>query len=295
MIYSSEAHTDLFDVIAGEQTREEKLEMLSRRNVKSYRAKTYRSGELLECEAFPIWKNRGQWKRAKRHRPTRAAQMIVNQKNTKKRMIRYINVNFSANDIWLTLTYRGWEVPKDEKQAYKDIKNFIERIKYKRKKKGLPQLKYIYVIEWKEERCHHHLIISGGLDRDEVEACWTKGRKQARRLQPDDYGLTGLACYLSKGSKGERRWGHSKNLKYPEPTISERKLSRKKVERLALLETEAKEILEKAYPGYRFLDIEIRFSAVVAGAYVYARMRKERRAGNAKQSAERERRASMAI
>lgn len=281
MTYNSEKYTDLFDVLDGEQTREEKLELLSRRNVKSYRAKTYRAGDLLECEAFPILKNRTQWKKAKRSKPTRAAQEFINRRNTRKKIVRITNANFTAKDIWLTLTYRGWEVPKDEKQAYKDVKNFIERIKYKRKKKGLPSLKYIYVTEWKEERCHHHLIISGGLDRDEVEACWTKGRRQARRLQPDDYGLTGLACYLSKGSNGERRWGHSKNLKCPEPTISERKLSRKKVERMALLETEAKEVFEKAYPGYRFLDIEIRYSAVVAGAYVYARMRKEGRTNSA--------------
>lgn len=276
MLYSSEKMIDIFDVISGEETQDERLDYLRQHNVAAYRAKTYKAGELLESEVFPIWKNRGQWLRAKRKKQTRAAQIIINARNTKKNIVRITNANFTFLDLWVTYTYAEGELPKDFKQAYRDIQNCIARLKYRRERKKLPKLKYIYVTEWHEDgRCHHHLILSGGMSRDEVEEVWTKGRKQARRLQPDDFGLTGLACYLSKGSSGEKRWGHSKNLKYPVPTVSERKLSKRKIERIALIETEAKEVFERAYPGYQFLDVEIRYSAVVSGAYVYARMRKK--------------------
>ena len=65
-------------------------------------------------------------------------------------------------------------------------------------------------------------------------------------------------------------------MKIVRPRVSDRKVSRR---RLALLAEDimrdGRAILEKLYPGYRVAEPPIvRFSDFVAGAYIYARMRR---------------------
>ena len=78
---------------------------------------------------------------------------------------------------------------QDEERAEKDIKNFIARINYRRRKAGLENAKYIYIPAIDGyARPHFHILISGdGMDRDELEDLWTKcERKNTRRVKPDD-------------------------------------------------------------------------------------------------------------
>jgi hypothetical protein len=65
-------------------------------------------------------------------------------------------------------------------------------------------------------------------DRDTAESIWDRGRKQTRRLQPDDYGLEGLARYVTKGPASEtngKKYTCSKNLDKPKITISDTKMT----------------------------------------------------------------------
>lgn len=64
-----------------------------------------------------------------------------------------------------------------------------------------------------------------------------------------------------------------RNLKKPpEPTKSYRKFKKRRVERMAKDHTVLETELTKAYPGYKFLDAEVRYNGINAAFYIYARM-----------------------
>ena len=247
-----------------------------------YRCKTIKHGNQLDVEIFPIWSTASEIRRAK-SALTRKAVAAQNEKNARKRLIRRINANFTADDIELTLTYAGEHVP-DLEGARRDMQNYIRRVKRYRKAHGLPEIKYVYVIEYQGEegepkRVHHHVIMSG-MDRDAAEKLWGRGRANSARLQPDENGLEGLARYITKTLprfKSEKRWVCSKNLTEPTVTTADTKITRRKAARLAHdAEAYGKDLFEHLYPGYLFNDVEIKTSAYVAGAYIYARMRRRR-------------------
>ena len=247
-----------------------------------YRCKTIKHGDQLDVEIFPIWNTRAEERKA-RAAVTREAQAALNEKNARKRLIRKINANFTAADIELTLTYAGDFVP-DLEGASRDMQNYMRRVKRWRRKNGMDEPKYVYVIEYAGEegapkRVHHHIIMSG-MDRDEAERLWRKGRANSARLQPDENGLEGLARYITKSLprfKSEKRWVSSKNLKEPTVTVADTKITRRKAARLAHdAEAFGKDLFEHLYKEYLFNDIEVKTSAYVAGCYIYARMRRRK-------------------
>mgnify|MGYP000926495085 CR=1 FL=1 len=274
MPYSSQKYEFLFDTSCEELT-EAAFETLRHKDVFRYRTKTIKSGDVLECEIYPIWATQNEARKAKK-RSTREAQKKLNEKNAKKKLTRKINANFTEEDLCITLTYKN-EVP-DLEQARKDIRNYIRRIRHYREKNGLPEMKYIYVIEFsgeggrKKKRVHHHVVMSG-MDRDEAEKIWGKGYANARKLQPDDYGLEAIARYMVKEPNGGKRWCGSRNLKEPQITIADTKISKRKAEKLAQdVEEAAPLIFGKLYPDYTFNDCVVKRSEFVAGAYIYTRM-----------------------
>ena len=279
--YFIEGQLSLFDIQAlpiERQTPEEFIESLRHGDVYRYRTKTIRAGNMLECEIYPIYK-RAEKKRAKKAQPSKTAQENLNHKNTKKKIMRLTNTNFKSGDLWLTVGYDDEHLPQTPEQARKDIVNYLRRIKNKRKRLNLPPLKYIYVTEWSQNgervRCHHHLILSGDIERDDIEALWRGGSyPHTRRLRvKEDCGLNGLAAYLSKGQKYEKRWGHSINLKpYDKATVADRKITPRQAAKIALDRSAAPELFEKVCAGYTFRDIEIKRSDFVAGVYIYTQM-----------------------
>lgn len=275
MPYSSEPYLNIFDRDIDDD-REEQIESLRKRKALFYRVKTIKSGDMLECEIYPIWIQRYEASRAKRVSKTRLAQRNLNDKNAKKLIIRIINTNFTADDLAVDLTYRG-DLPNED-QARRDIQNYIRRIKDYRRKHGLPELKYVYVIEFDDteggrKRIHHHMIMNS-MDRDVLEKLWGKGYANSRRLQPNEFGLEGIARYMTKDPRGTKRWSASRNLESPKVTIADHKVTKRRVEKIARYEDTAQDIFQKLYPGYAFNDIKIKYSDFVSGAYLYVRMRK---------------------
>jgi hypothetical protein len=274
MPYSSELYLDIFDK-AYEDSREEKFESLRTKNIFTYRVKTIKSGNMLECEIYPIWKRKSEVSRAKKEMSTRKAQKNLNDKNAKKNIIRLMNANFNERDLAMVLSYKG--KPPDENQARKDIQNYIRRIRDYRKKHGLSDLKYIYVIEFETEgnnkkRIHHHLIMND-MDRDIAEKLWNSGYANSKRLQPNEFGLEGIARYICKDPKGSKRWCASRNLDEPKVTIADHKITRNQAAKIARNQNEAHLIFQKIYKGYIFNDLSVKFNDFVSGAYLYARMR----------------------
>lgn len=276
--YSIENYEELF-TLPYEDTKEEQIEALRDKDIKKYRVKTIKSGDMLECEIYPIWNTSRGGKRKDKSKPSREAQKNLNDKNTKKNVIRLTNTNFTKEDIWATFTYDKEHLPNDPEQAQKDMQNYLRRLKRHIKKYDLPDLKYIYVTEYEEDekkgkkRVHHHIVMNFR-DRDLAEEIWDKGgRTHSRRLQPDDYGLEGLARYITKDPKNSKRYCASKNLEKPKVSIADSKLTKRKAEKIAKDENIAGEIFQKLYEGYTFKDIAIRYSQFVSGAYLYVRMK----------------------
>lgn len=252
-----------------------------------YRVKTIRSGSLTECEIYPIWYTSADKKRIRKKTGTRAAQQKLNEINSIKQLSRLINTNFTEQDIWLTLTYDRQHLPADYSAAIRDSSNYIRRLRRAHAATGSSEpIRYIIVTEMRDAdgepvRAHHHIVVNFR-DRDTAEKLWTKGgRTQSRRLQPDNFEYTGLANYLGKqstskdGMKITRRWRASRNLKRPKVTTADRKITRRRVEKLtAVSEQERAQFFERLYPGCRYLDCKIRYSDYVPGAYISVRLRR---------------------
>lgn len=202
-----------------------------------YREKRIYSGIMQEVEIYPVYEN-GRRVRGKKEKASTTKQKNLNAKNAKKKAIRLVNTNFTQDDLMLTLSYKETELPKTEDEAIKDIEKYIKNLRKYRQKKGLSDLKYIAVIEYKEAeegkkiRIHHHLIINK-LDRDDAEKIWTKGRANTMRLQLDESGLEGVTRYILKDPKGRKRWKQSRNLKKPEVKISDTKITKRMLEKMS--------------------------------------------------------------
>lgn len=257
------------------------------KNVTRYRVKTIKCGDVIEIEVYPLHKSYDDIRTAK-SKQTRETQRKVNLRNARKEFSRKITTNFTKNDLHVTLTYEDSFLPTkadslpDEKRALRDIQNFMRRANNYHKKHGLGKLKYAYVIEYatadnKKTRVHHHVVMSGHMSRETIKSLWTKGHVRVEELTPTNGSLEGLALYLTKQGtkKHSKRWGCSRGLKKPIVTVSDHKLSKRKVERLARdIDTHGSQILTRAYQGYALDKIDIRTSEWTTGAYIYATMYK---------------------
>jgi hypothetical protein len=283
MNYTVDNYIDIFEEEYLD-TKEEQIQALKDKDIIKYKTKTIVSGPMLECEIYPIWRTSKRSIREKRRRESRVAQQKLNNRNAVKRVIRLINTNFDNSDIWATFTYSDDMLPSSEDQAKKDMQNYIRRLKRYIEKEKLDSLKYIYVTEYQEGKRIHHHIVMNFKDRDTAERIWKNGgRTQTRRLQPDDYGLEGLARYITKDSKGSKRYTCSKNLEKPRIYEAYSKFSKRRAEKIAVNPDGAKELFEKIYKDYIFNDIDIKYSEFVSGCYIYVRLRKAKRYHNDKE------------
>ncbi len=192
-------------------------------------------------------------KRNSKNSKSSEKQKIINEKNAKKKLARWINANFRKGDIFLTLTYAG-QAPEEE-QARKDLVNFFRRVKYYRKKNGLPDIKYIAVTESENKRIHHHVIMSA-MSMDTITDLWGAGKAIMSRLTPDkDY--TGLAKYITKEPAKEfaKRWTQSRNLQKPVIKIRQLKTGRN---------------ILKAPKGYKIIEQRLDYTDWT-GQYQYIR------------------------
>ena len=250
-----------------------------------YRTRTIKAGTRLEAEVYPIF-GRSQEQTARREKLniTRERQAQLNTQRSKRRLVLLMENNFRYDeDIHVTLTYAGNE--PTEERSRKDIRNFLMRVKRQREKRGLKELKYIYTIGHDAgQRINVHMVMNGGIGRDELEKMWGKGYANTIRLQQTGHGLQGMANYLYRQNEkardnGERAgvhmWSGSRNLKKPKPHTSDAKMSNRKVKMVALeFGSVAAEVMERVYPGYKLEDCRVHFSDVVDGVYIRVVMRR---------------------
>ena len=280
--YTAEKYAVLFDAMG----------VLSESSVAQYRTKTVRAGKMLQAEVFPVYTRAAEVRELSEQMRKVSPEVMrrANERNSWKRMHRIVEENFADGDFWATLTYeKGENVTKE--QAQKDIRNYIRRVQRAREKEGLAPTKYVYVIEWGETtgNIHHHIIMQA-MDWYTAIELWGHGRTKVQKLSWDDKaGFEGCTKYMCKqprktredGTKyKEKKWVASKGMKEPKGPYSDRKVSRRKVEKVAREmggdETQARIMFEKAYPGYKLARMELRLNDRAPGAYIWATMYKEK-------------------
>jgi len=255
-----------------------------------YRRITTVSGPRIDAEVIPVFgrSQRGDLRKAK-SQVTREAQQRANDERSRRHLIQLVEANFTEKDVAVTLSYAG--TAPDPERVDKDIRNFLGRVRRKRKQLGLSKLKYIYAIGGDEmpaagysgKRPHVHMIMNGGIERDALEQIWAKGRANADRLQPRDEGLGGIAVYFTRQKQdrpekpGVRKWRGSRNLKQPVRRSRDARMTNSRVRRIAYdFRNEAKDVMEKLYPGYVFQDCQVRYSDIVDGVYIRCVLRRMR-------------------
>lgn len=243
-----------------------------------------------------------------------AKQENLNEKRSRRRFVQIANTNFGEGGLHISATYNESHLPATLEEAERNAHNFLNKVKRRMKKETGQDLKYMLVTEYTPEggegqqmalegtgdkstkavRIHHHMIINGGLSRDDLEMMWSRGRinwNKAKdpgyrkgidslgyvncdRLQPNENGLEGLVNYINKRKKGCKKWSTSMNLEKPKVRKNDSRYSYRKVCTLAKT-PEDKEYWRRAYKGYEPTKIDFQYNDYT-GWNVYLKMRKVR-------------------
>lgn len=236
--------------------------------MRKYREQIYDLGNYKQINIYPVFKKAGD--RRKRFQPTSEVQAALNRKNSAEHLERLITLNFTGKDRWVHLTYDEENNPGSVDEAYRDIANYIRRIKRKYDKAGI-LFKYIIVPEKGEKsgRKHFHVFMTGGIGKEVIEDSWGFGIARADRIKFGKKGVLPLAKYCTKQKLMRKRYICSKNLAKPEPRERDGKISGRQLRFWA----EFKDftyggVLEKLYPGYELcFEPEISENQVNGGMY----------------------------
>ena len=236
------------------------------------REQVYVCGDWLDGDIYPVFQPAG--RRRKKCRPSSAVQQRLNQRNAEKKLTRLAHGNFGPDDLAMTLTYRE---DVSEADAARLLGNYLKTLRRNYRKEGI-ELKYIQTTERgsKHGRLHHHLILSGGPDRDRLERLWKHGYANTRRLQFGEHGLEGLTHYMAKERVCYRRWSGSRNLTRPEPAQTDGQLSMTDVHELAEYVEDgiAWRWFEERYPDFILIDCAAERNGINRGVYIRFEMRR---------------------
>ena len=245
----------------------------------------------MEIDLYPISeREKGASLSAKRRQASSRIQQNLNARNARRYFIQLLNANFTESDIHWTGTYDDAHLPDSIEQADHDLELFLRRVRSQSRKRGLPAPRFIAVTEWREEgdglpavRVHHHVVLSCGLSRDELERLWYRGKDKERlgitnadRLQFDRESLERLANYLTKYTNRKRRWRQSRGLEKPQrPRPNDGKYTRRQLEWLvtsgAVFDSE---FWRRKYQGWEINDITPIQNDVTKEWSIYLKLRR---------------------
>lgn len=263
------------------------------------REKVVHSGkEFLYPEVYPytgIQQDAVKKRRAKRTKETEPKQKALNDRRAKRYFIQLANANFGAQDYAVHLTYSPENLPESTEEAQRIAKLFLQRVARRRIALGLPPLKYLMITQTGEKkdgthRLHHHIMMNGGLPRDEIEDMWwkVKGTKTTEpvmygwanvdRLKPNKTGIASMAGYMARDSAGKKRWTQSKNLTKPWfQGVNDTKYSKRQMEKIGKLPSDSEEFRkfwERRYRGWELVACEREY-VDQSGWYFWLTMRRK--------------------
>lgn len=248
--------------------------------MRQYREQIYMCGNILDAPIYPVINK--QCSRRKKFKPTSEIQSKLNQTNAEYTFVRYLHANFGEKDLALELDYKPELRPTTDDEADKHVRNFIRRIKRYCKNHNLPDIKYIITTEFSGNgNVHHHLVISGGIDRDVLEQLWGMGRANSKRLQFNQDGIEDLGKYITKRSRYEgkcvykKRWTGSRNLIKPQAKERTGKITKTQLkmlndENISFLELAS--FFQNLYPGYIFNSVDRHFNPINLEYYFHVKM-----------------------
>lgn len=235
------------------------------------------TGPRMEVQIYPVFQGPGV--RRKRCRESSEIQKHINERNSRLALTRIAYLNFSENDLALHLTYS--DEPESIEEAERLMNNYIKRARRLYRSAGI-EMKYIKRTERgkKNGRVHHHLFLTGGVDRDALERLWGKGRCNSRRLQFEGDGIDGLAAYIAGAGKPlrdtYRRWSCSRNCIRPEVEDIDGRMDAEAADALGEAASMGLgyNVFEELYPGWECVSVEAFRNETNRGWYTYAVLRR---------------------
>ncbi len=242
------------------------------------RERVWKTGDRMELQIYPVFQPPG--KRRSKCRPSSEIQQRLNERNSIAKAIRIANANFGEGDLALHLSYA--DEPCSVEEADRLLSNFLKQLRRLDRKAGIV-LKYRRRTEKgvRSGRVHHHLYITGGLDRDEIERLWAHGRCNTRRLQFGKDGIDGLTAYIAGEGKRRdtyRRWSCSRNCVRPQPEEHDGRLTNREADELGEAASMGLgyNVFEAMYPGWECVECGGVKNAWNRGWYVTAVLRRKK-------------------
>lgn len=233
-----------------------------------FECKDYREVDLV-CRIVP--RRTGEPNR--RQRLVCPSKRVLNE----QRSLRYFQLtargNFHAGDMSVSLTYAPEHEP-DVKTGERQVHNYLQTLRRHCRKAGLPEIRWMLVRcvtekDGEPTRIHHHLLLSCGLPRDEIEGCWKYGVANADRIR-DNWlgdGVAKVSRYLTMQLAGRKSWTGSRNLVKPDRLPNnDHRMTPRRLDALASREWREQEVWgselqrlatlsnwQKLYPGWRIV------------------------------------------
>lgn len=222
---------------------------------------------------------------------TTPAKKILNDKKSKMYFDLLVKGNFGENDYFISLSYADRFLPETEEAAEAQMKKYIKDLRKEAKKRGVDNLKYIYVTEVGrvKGRIHHHMLLQSCLPRDLVEGLWSKqirpfhperemiGWANVKRIQVTgpEY-MTRISKYLTKNPVGKKRWKQSTGLILPGTTKADNICSAKQFNQMSLFggsdfETaniELEKFVKKHHRGFVIMKTHREYNDVTGQWYI---------------------------
>lgn len=207
-------------------------------------------------------------RRGKKWRESDETRKKLNERHAREKFSMLVHNNFDRTSIVIHPTFDDDNVPSSEAEFRKKIRNYIAKLRRLFKKHGVV-FKWIYsaCLGNENSRPHLHIIVSGGVSRDEIEDAWEYGRVNSDRLQFNECGVIDLTTYIEGNRHASaRRWSGSRNLVKPVEKNDKVAWSRKKLK--YLMETgQAHKFFADTYPGYWLSEPPTIFKNPINGTY----------------------------
>ncbi len=258
------------------------------------REKRTDAGDFAYIEYYPVFEvPSAKGKRKNKYNTTSEQQKKLNERNSCIHLEQIIHTNFDDKSHTIHPTYDDAFLPISPERARLDIQNYIRRIR--RLFEGAAvELKYIYVTQHGEKsgRCHHHIIVSGGVPRELLIKAWGMGRVNIDNLQFNECGVADLALYIGREDKKKnqpvdtsfvwgKKWCGSKNLIKPVVKTRDNVIRKRDVSYIdkncyekGLITAECRQTIETRYNGYTFSECEVIRNDVNAGTYIRLKLYK---------------------
>ncbi len=192
------------------------------------RRKTIRAGRLVWDITYTVPRpNASKQERARIREVTEKQIQRTNANTAQRKLEMLMATNFDDTDLVLTVTYRDADLPDSADVTRKHLGKVFAQMRAYRKARGLPDLKYIYVLEGRhgDHRPHAHLIVNAaGGDLELMRSLWIWGDDiQLNYIR--ERGYDGWAGYLTKERReaslnGKKQFVGSRNLARPVTTYA---------------------------------------------------------------------------